>query len=498
MLDLFCVSAALAVGQVPAAPAPPEPPPLPPAAVLSTTLPWSVVPTKAQIPADSPAEAPAISIPALPLSKEKIEDEPSPGVEPPAPVRYFLMREAQGTWLGAFLDDHRLSVSGWFEPSYTQTSNLRFTNQPYVWNDRADLPLLQQAWLRIERSVVTSGTTTPTVGFRVDILSGSDYRFTLPRGLFNAQLLNSAAFDGTPDAFQKNQNLYGVDPIQFYVNTYIPNLFQGTDIRAGRLYTPFGYESVEAVSTPLVSRSYAFNWCPPFTHMGVQASVTFSPRWNAKFMLANGNDVFIDPSQEARFVGAVTYNAPTGKDVITFGTTIGRGQFNAGDPFAPATVGLMSEDVGRNNINVFDIVYIHTFNPVVSYGTELIYGYQSGVPTTAALGVDANPGIVGRVINNDKLNATAHWGSWVQYLNYNFCQELTGITRLELFQDFEGQRTGFEGLYTSITFGLQYKPYNFPGLIIRPEVRYDYNGYSRPFENNHDLFAFAIDALIKF
>ncbi len=50
--------------------------------------------------------------------------------------------------------------------------------------------------------------------------------------------------------------------------------------------------------------------------------------------------------------------------------------------------------------------------------------------------------------------------------------------RLEFFDDVQGQRTGFAGLYTAGTAGLTYKPR--PWLWLRPEVRVDYNGESRP------------------
>jgi hypothetical protein len=265
---------------------------------------------------------------------------------------------------------------------------------------------------------------------------------------------------------------------------YIPTLFEGTDIRAGRLFTPWGYESLEGVSTPFVSRSYAFNWSPPFTHMGIMVSPQFNKQWSGKFMLANGNDVFFQSYQEPRFVGAVTWNSLR-KDVVTFGWSIGRGSFNPGAPFNPATIALAWEPAGRNNFNAFDLVWTHTFDPKLAYSSELIYGYQNNVPAN----------VPGGIISEDKTVGSAHWGSWAQYLTYNFSSRLTGICRFELFDDFEGQRTGFEGLYTALTVGAQIKPYKW--LMVRPEVRYDYNGYSLPFEGKHGLFTAALDCIVR-
>lgn len=392
--------------------------------------------------------------------------------------RWMLMRSLQGTWTGVLLDDNRTSVSGWVEGSYTASTNT-LSNQPVVWNDRANRFLLNQAWVRVERSVVTSGTTEATWGYRIDTDIGSDYRFSMMRGLLNGQL----------ESRNGQQNIYGVDLIQFYTNVYIPTLFEGTDVRVGRLFTPWGYESLEGISTPFVSRSYAFNWSPPFTHMGIMVSPTFSKQWAGKFMLANGNDVFFNAAQEVRSVGAITWTSLDKADSVTFGWSYGRGVMNTGNPFNPATTGEQSEPAGRNNINVADLVWAHTFNPKLSYATELIYGYQTNVPAN----------VPGGIIDESRpagAPGTAHWGSWVQYLNYVFSSKATGIVRFEMFDDFEGQRTGFEGLYTAITTGLQLRPVK--SVLIRPELRYDYNGYNRPFENKHDIFTAAVDMIVRY
>lgn len=384
------------------------------------------------------------------------------------------MRQVQGTWLGAVLDDSRLYATGWIEQSFTGSTD-SVTNSTVVWNDRANRYLLQQGWVRVGRSVLNAGTTEPTFGFQIDMLNGSDYRFTLPRGLFNSQLVNSTGA----------QNLYGVDPIQHYVSMYVPTLFRGTEIRFGRVYTPWGVESLEAVSTPLLSRSYAFNFSPPFTHCGLEALVTFSPEWTAVFMLANGNDVYFgDPSEELRFVGNVRWVQPGGgRNTVTLATSLGRGKFNPAFATPPnqSTAALATEPFGRNNFNAFDVVYTHTFSPVFSYNLEAIYGYQTNVPQ-GALGVGS-------------VNGFANWLSAAHYLFYTFSPKLTGILRYEDFEDFQGQRTGFPGLYMALTGGMQY--HFSKSVIVRPELRYDYNFESPAFEGKHGIFTAASDLIIR-
>jgi hypothetical protein len=413
-----------------------------------------------------------VAAPLLPPAAAVAAPAP-PGPVAPLPDRWWLMRQMQGTWLGTLFDDNRMYLTGWIEQSYTASTD-KVTNGTVVWNDRANQYLLQQGWFRIGRSVVTSGSTSPSWGFQLDVLTGSDYRFTLPRGLFNSQLVNSTGA----------QNLYGVDPIQEYVSMYVPTLFRGVEFRLGRLYTPWGVESLEAVSTPLLSRSYAFNWSPPFTHCGLAAYVTFTQEWSGVFMLANGNDVYFgDPSEELRFVGNIRYVQPGGRNTVTLATSLGRGKFNPAYATPPqqSTVALATEPFGRNNFNAFDLVYTHMFNSVLSYNLEAIYGYQYNVPQDAmAVG---------------SYNGFANWFSAAHYLFWTISPKWSSIIRYENFDDCQGQRTGFAGLYTALTTGVQYRINK--SMIVRPELRYDDNLLQKPFEGHHGIFTAASDLIIR-
>ena len=89
----------------------------------------------------------------------------------------------------------------------------------------------------------------------------------------------------------------------------------------------------------------------------------------------------------------------------------------------------------------------------------------------------------------------ADWLGLVNYLTYGFTPRLSGTTRLEFFDDFQGQRTGFAGLYTAFTAGLSFRPRK--DIILRPEIRYDYNEESRPFEGKHGLFTATADLILR-
>src|SRR5689334_15892386 len=106
------------------------------------------------------AEPIQVTAPLLPAA-------PAPAAAPaptaPQPERWFVMKELQGTWPGVLLDDNRLRVLGWTDVSFTASSDAH-DQLPMGFNYLANQFLLQQNWLRIDRPVVTSGTTEPTFG----------------------------------------------------------------------------------------------------------------------------------------------------------------------------------------------------------------------------------------------------------------------------------------------------------------------------------------------
>jgi hypothetical protein len=371
---------------------------------------------------------------------------PTPAPATPAPDRWFLMKELQGTWEGDLLDTNRMQVYGWTDMSYTFSSD-RASNLPLGFDYRANEFLLQQNWLRFERTVNTDATT-PTFGFRNDwILPGADYFFTLPRGLFNGQL---TANNGLP-------NRYGVDPIQFYGEAYFPNIGKGMDVKVGRFFSQYGVESTPAVENFFLSHSYTDVY-DPFTHTGVLTTTKLTDAWTVQAGLCMGSDNFFDVMTPT-FLGSVKWGPPSGNDYVLFCVIVSDGRFHQQQNFY--------------NPDVFDIVWMHKINARLTGYYESIFGCMTNVP---------NKGSV-------------NWYSALGYLNYTCTPRLSATTRLELFVDSQGQRTGFAGPYQVATTGLQFRLRK--GIIFRPELRYDYNAESTPFEGKHGLFTAASDVIIR-
>ena len=81
-----------------------------------------------------------------------------------------------------------------------------------------------------------------------------------------------------------------------------------------------------------------------------------------------------------------------------------------------------------NNVEIFDLVYTHKFNDRLNYTLDALFGCEANVPDLG----------------------TASWFAAVQYLTCQWTPALSGTVRLEFFDDIQGQRTGFVGLYTGL------------------------------------------------
>lgn len=353
---------------------------------------------------------------------------------------WLLMRGLTDSPLGNLLQRNEIQIYGWTEGTFT-ASTASGKQLPLGFNYRANDFLLQQNWLRVERKLQTE-SSTPSFGFLADtILPGSDYRFTRARGLWDSQT-----------------GSYGIDPVQFYAQAYYPNVAQGLDVKAGRFFGQFGVESIAAVDTPFVSRSYTFIY-NPFTHTGVLTTLQLNDAWSVQNGIVTGSDVFFDSASEPTYIGSIEYQFPDDRSSLLLSTVFGSGEFNPSEDFS--------------NPRVFDLVYTRAVTEQMTYQFNSLYGYQTNLPGSGH----------------------ADWYSFVNYWTYQWRANLQSNCRVEFFDDVNGNRTGYEGLYTAGTMGLAYTPQR--SIILRPEVRFDHNASSRPFAGQPDLFTAAFDVIVR-
>ncbi len=363
----------------------------------------------------------------------------------PPEDRPLLMKYLQGTYYGDLLDTSGVAVSGWTSNTFTaatQTQGNLLTGLTL----RPNQDLLHQNWLRIDRPV-NRDTAEPTVGFRIDsIVPGTDYRFTLAKGLFDSQL---TANGGQP-------NLYGFDIPQFYADVRIPSVFDGLSVRAGRFFAPYGIDSIATVENVVGSRSYT-DFYDPFTYTGVLTNLELNKAWTVQNGVILGPDIFISPAARASYVGTARWT-PDARGSARLSVLLTPRGYNVAE---------------RVNMESYvDLVWSYRLAPTRSCGGEALFGWQSGVP-----------GI-----------GQATWYGLQAYLRQKLDPRTYLVGRVEFFDDLQGQRTGFRGLYSALTAGINFSP--VPAFLIRPEVRFDTNDESRPFAGRAALFQAFFNAAV--
>lgn len=230
------------------------------------------------------------------------------------------------------------------------------------------------------------------------------------------------------------------------------------DIKLGRIFCQFGAETIDAPPNTLASHSYTFIY-NPFTHTGVMGTLQLTQTLSVQLGAMLGPDVFIDPAASPYGMFTVKWAKPDGSDSLQLSGVLGSGRYDEAEQF--------------NNPNIVDLVYVHAFSPCVTYTLDALFGWQTNLPDVG----------------------TATWIGVVNYLTLKFTPQLSQTTRVEFFNDADGNRTGFAGLYTTVTAGCNYQPCN--SFIIRPEVRYDYHGDARPFEDKRGLFTACLDLIVR-
>jgi len=449
MITTLLLGSALATGQAPALPvipilpakvsaqAAPLPMPLPkvmpsatPMALPATLPPVVVSPAPIYVPAPAATEAPA-----------------APAEEPPAPAtKYLAEKLLEGTAFGQILSERGIKVTGWTQMNYTGSSASR-SNAPTTFNDRANFFQMNQNWVDIAKNIDTSKNEFQT-GFRVGtIVPGYDYKYTLPRGFLNGQ-----------------SGQYGFDIPYLYGEAFLPGFGpKGTTLRAGRWGTNIGYETIDAVSTPFVSRSYNFQY-NPFTHTGVQATSQISDDVTIYNGVVTGADVAIDPAATASYVGGIKWAPAKGKTSVAFNTFITGQGYNVNEAF--------------QHFNSYNLILNHRFTDKFTYVLD----------ATVSNTISTDPSLLAN-------GRAAEWYGFANYFIYAVNDKVTSNLRVELFEDAQGVRTGTRGTYFAATYGLSWTPMDW--MIVRPFARYDHNKNS-PFEGEQNLYTGGMELILRY
>ena len=368
----------------------------------------------------------------------------------------LLMGQLEKTDFGKKMTELGLTLDGYAQGSWTHS----FDNPPgNIIDGRGfdfendDLTLNGIA-LDFHRDIEATSDKFD-IGFGLDMLYGSDARFTKSNGMFDN---NGFAFDGEGDG-PTNQ----FDVTQAFVTFGIP-VGKGLLVTAGKFVTPIGYEYVDPRKNTLYSHSYLFNFAAPFSQTGVMGKYQFGDTLAVSAGITRGWDQSTeDNNGKLDFLSTVEYT-PAEEWSYTFTLSTGP---QSNDPDGWQTT--------------LDLLATYTLNEKWSFGGEALLGWQADIP-----GAD-----------------DAFWYGVAVYPSYQVCPGFSVNSRAEWFADPDDSRgVGADNVF-EITLGVAIQPLVKTewgkALTIRPEVRWDFA--------DEDVFnagaddqqvTFAIDAVFAF
>jgi hypothetical protein len=354
------------------------------------------------------------------------------------------------------------------------------TNFGRLFDDAANRPLLNQALVTLHRDVDPKATS-PDVGFKLQLMYGSDARIVHTLGVFD-QLIHD-----------RNQ----LDVVEANVSVRLPDIFaNGLDIKAGIYPTPLGVELIDPKTNAFYSHSYIFNYGLPYKHIGALATAHVSDLIDLYLGVDSGTNVAIgygtgDNNNRPAGIAGIGFNMLDGKLTLLALSHMGPENSKRNTPFA---------------------------NSAMRYYNDVALVWK----TTDKLTLTTE----GNFVKDDGVRAEA-WGI-TQYASYALSDTVTLNGRAEIFRDntnffvstpvgyldyVAAERGTFGRFYTApkpttyseFTAGLTYKPSWTPQqlstLLVRPEIRYDQTlNNSRVFNDGKDRGAvtLATDLIIGF
>ena len=356
-----------------------------------------------------------------------------------------------------------ITIGGWLDQGFTYNpaDPTDRWNGPVTFNDRANEYQMNQLYVYAEHKAETNGCGWD-IGGRVDLLYGTDSRFTLARGL---------------DDDWDSSRFYGLSMPQLYLDVAYNDL----TVRMGHFYTILGYETAMAVDNFFYSHAYTMQYGEPFTHTGLLAIYDVDPNWTVSAGFTRGWNTWEDINGDLDFLGGVSWTSCDECTSLAFAIETG------------------SEDAaGAFNRTVYSLVFWHYLTERWQWVLQHDLGYEDN----AALG-----------------GADAEWYGVNTYLFYDINCEWRAGVRYEWFADDDGVRVnaangaggaprgiplnGVPAHWQEIAIGLRWQPRS--NIIWRTECRWDWvdplvavvNG---PFNDFQDLsqFLWSTDLILTY
>ncbi|MDR4516623.1 MAG: porin [Nitrosomonas sp.] len=362
----------------------------------------------------------------------------------------------------SFMKALGVKFGGWAEIGFTgNIDNPRGNNGPVTFNRGPNEFRLQQVYGYLEREV-NKNTDTFSIGFRADLLFGSDARYTFASNFDADENFTGRILNGT----SQHQLAFP----QAYVDVYVP-VGNGLTVSLGHFYTLIGYEVVPSAGNFFFSHAYTMQYGEPFTHTGAIATYPVNNNITVKGGVVTGWDAHFD--QPANFLGSISYTTDNERTSIT-------GSLISGSVESRFGTGTGDVKVDHNR-TLYSLVLEHDVTDRLHYVLQHDHGNQE----------------------KTAFGRAAQWYGVNQYLFYDILHNLAAGMRMEWFRDDDGVRVnGFTDNYIAVTGGLNYTP--IAGFTIRPEIRYDRSTSDRKIDrafNNgkdNDQILLSVSGIFRF
>jgi hypothetical protein len=313
------------------------------------------------------------------------------------------------------------------------------------------------------------------VSFRVDNLVGTDWNIV-------------AAYGFLQGAFKWNEIGWDL-PQAFFAFDSDEHDDGGLHAQIGKVFTPYGYEDVQATERPLYSTGYLYNFIYPSTQTGFM--VEWAPVKGITLYqgILNAPDVSLSQFVRVNYLAGIQYDADTPlQQEFAFYVNYGQGltRMNqlmmTGTPNDPPMELESLTSALMSNI----LMLSETMTIELTESTTLSLDLTQGLVNGSQVLDGSGPGNSGSWLGG---------GAWI---THKLTQELALTFRLETLNSSNRIATGYTGTLLEETLGVAYSPLEV--LVFRPEVRYDHAFGSSPFlqGTSQQLFSLNMDAILKF
>ena len=363
----------------------------------------------------------------------------------------------------------RIQIYGWEDFSFNLSTSRNTSpgpnaNFPLIYDLRPNRVEQNQFVLYIERVPDEFQTDHIDWGFRISGVYGLDYRFMISRGFLSDQLI-------------KHNNYYGFDMPMIYIDIYIPQIFQGMNVRIGRIISEPDIEAQLAPNNLMASHSLVYGF-DNYTQTGIFTTTKLNEQWTVQAGISNGTDVALwqkDPGNQPTGTVMIQWLAPNQTDSIYAGDNA----FNNGE-------------FGYNNLQQIVGTWTHKFNDKIYTATDGLYMYMNDTKTHPTKDVPFQSGSF-----PVKPGYAPEWGI-VNYTMFRIAPAAFFTVRNEFYDDMAGSRTGHATSYSEHSIGITWWPDKI--VTVRPELRFDHSYDTAAFNNGtrRSQFTASIDFIVHY